>query len=75
MFGSGGNRGRESQLASASPPSEPYGRISRIRLSGRFRWVSGVFLLSSDQFRSVPGSNFAQNSPKFPLAPAAAYSG
>src|SRR5262249_30730 len=29
-------RGRESRLASVPPPSEPYRRISRIRLSGRW---------------------------------------
>jgi hypothetical protein len=28
------NRGREYRLSSVPPPSEPYGRFSRIRLSG-----------------------------------------
>src|SRR4051812_5734054 len=33
------DRGRESRLASAPPPSEPYRRISRIRLSGRWSYL------------------------------------
>ena len=28
------DRGRDGRLSSAAPPSEPYGRFSRIRLSG-----------------------------------------
>jgi hypothetical protein len=35
------DRGRESRLSSAPPPSEPDGRISRIRLSSRWSYPGG----------------------------------